>query len=51
LGLSFAGGDGAGLHPEYTIADAAKGLGGTKAALADTPCHGDLFHISNSARV
>jgi len=30
------------LHPEYTIADA-KMRAGQKAA--DTPCHGDLFHI------
>ncbi len=35
-----------GLNPDYTIADAAKGLrAGHKAVFGDTPCHGDLFHI------
>lgn len=37
-----------GLDPEYTIADAAKGLrAGQKAAFGDTPCHGDIFHIQH----
>ncbi len=40
-----------GLNPEYTIADAAKGLrAGQKAALGDTPCHGDLFHIQQQCQ-
>ncbi|MGH2415341.1 MAG: hypothetical protein ACRDEA_16965, partial [Microcystaceae cyanobacterium] len=35
-----------GLNPDYTIADAAKGLrAGQKAAFDETPCHGDVFHI------
>jgi hypothetical protein len=35
-----------GLNPEYTIADAAKGLrAGQKAAWGEKPCHGDLWHI------
>src|SRR3978361_1112832 len=35
-----------GLEPEYTIADAGRGLrAGQKAAWGDTPCHGDVFHI------
>jgi hypothetical protein len=39
------------LQPEYTIADAAKGLrAGQKAALGDTPCHGDLFHIQQQCQ-
>ncbi len=34
-----------GLHPEYTIADAGKGLrAGQRAAWEDVPCHGDVFH-------
>jgi len=33
------------LNPDYTIADAAKGLRkGQKEAWPDTPCHGDIFH-------
>ena len=35
-----------GFAPEYTIADAGKGLrAGQKVALGDIPCHGDVFHI------
>ena len=35
-----------GLKPDYTIADAGRGLrAGQKAAWGDTPCHGDVFHI------
>ena len=35
-----------GFDPDYTIADAAKGIrAGQKAALPDTPLHGDVFHI------
>ena len=35
-----------GLRPDYTIADAGRGLrAGQKAAWGDTPCHGDVFHI------
>jgi hypothetical protein len=35
-----------GLNPDYTIADAGKGLrAGQKLAWGDTPCHGDVFHI------
>ena len=37
-----------GLNPDYTIADAAKGLrAGQAAAWPDTPCHGDVFHIQH----
>ena len=40
-----------GLNPDYTIADAAKGLrGGQAAALPKTPCHGDIFHIQHQAK-
>src|ERR687886_392236 len=37
-----------GLRPDYTIADAGRGLrAGQRAAWGDTPpCHGDVFHIS-----
>jgi hypothetical protein len=36
-----------GLKPDYTIADAGKGLrAGQKAAWDDTPCYGDVFHIT-----
>jgi hypothetical protein len=36
-----------GLRPDYTIADAGQGLrAGQKAAWDDTPCHGDVFHIT-----
>jgi hypothetical protein len=35
-----------GLKPDYTIADAGKGLrAGQKAAWGGTPCDGDVFHI------
>ncbi len=41
-----------GLNPEYTIADAAKGLrAGQKAAWGDKPCHGDLWHIFEQGEV
>lgn len=34
-----------GLQPDYTIADAGKGLrAGQSAAWPDIPCHGDVFH-------
>jgi hypothetical protein len=37
-----------GLAPDYTIADAGRGLrAGQKAAWGDTPCHGDVFHIEH----
>src|SRR3954454_11252785 len=37
---------GRGLRPDYTIADAGRGLrAGQQAAWGDTPCHGDVFHI------
>jgi hypothetical protein len=36
-----------GLRPDYTIADAGQGLrAGQKAAWDNTPCHGDVFHIT-----
>ncbi len=35
-----------GLNPDYSIADAAKGLrAGHEAAWPGKPCHGDVFHI------
>src|SRR4051795_10546948 len=35
-----------GLRPDYTVADAGRGLrAGQEAAWGDTPCHGDVFHI------
>src|SRR4051794_14852395 len=35
-----------GLRPDYTIADAGRGLRAVQqAAWGDTPCHGDVFHI------
>jgi hypothetical protein len=35
-----------GFDPDHTIADAGQGLrAGQIAALGDTPCHGDVFHI------
>jgi hypothetical protein len=35
-----------GFDPDYTIADAGKGIrAGQKAVLPDTPLHGDVFHI------
>jgi len=35
-----------GFDPDHTIADAGQGLrAGQNTALADTPCHGDVFHI------
>ncbi|MBV8887657.1 MAG: hypothetical protein JO235_27190 [Chroococcidiopsidaceae cyanobacterium CP_BM_RX_35] len=40
-----------GLNPDYTIADAAKGLrAGQAAAWPKTPCHGDIFHIQHQAK-
>ncbi len=40
-----------GLSPDYTIADAAKGLrSGQAAAWPKTPCHGDIFHIQHQAK-
>jgi len=34
-----------GLHPDYTIADAGRGLrAGHTTAWHDVPCHGDVFH-------
>jgi hypothetical protein len=37
-----------GLKPDYTVADAGQGLrAGQKAALDNTPCHGDVFHIQH----
>jgi len=34
-----------GLHPDYTIADAGRGLRAGQAAVwDDVPCHGDIFH-------
>ena len=40
-----------GLNPDYTIADAAKGLrAGQAAAMPKTPCHGDIFHIQHQAK-
>ncbi|PZO50587.1 MAG: hypothetical protein DCF15_15695 [Phormidesmis priestleyi] len=35
-----------GFDPDYTIADGGSGLrAGQKAAMPETPCHGDIFHI------
>jgi hypothetical protein len=35
-----------GLNPDYTIADAGKGIrAGQKAAWGKKPCHGDVWHI------
>ena len=35
-----------GFDPKYTIADGGSGLrAGQKAAMPETPCHGDVFHI------
>jgi len=40
-----------GLNPDYTIADAAKGLrSGQSAAWPKTPCHGDIFHIQHQGK-
>ena len=40
-----------GLNPDYTIADAAKGLrAGQTAAWPATPCHGDIFHIQHQGK-
>ena len=37
-----------GLNPDYTIADAGQGARlGQQIALADIPCHGDVFHIQH----
>jgi len=39
------------LSPDYSIADAAKGLrAGQAAAWPKTPCHGDIFHIQHQAK-
>lgn len=39
------------LNPDYTIADAAKGLRAGQAAVwPDTPCHGDIFHIQHQCQ-
>jgi len=39
-----------GLNPDYSIADAAKGLrAGHQAAWPGKPCHGDTFHILHQA--
>jgi hypothetical protein len=41
-----------GLNPDYTIADAGRGLrAGQQAAWGDTPCHGDVFHIQHQCEV
>ena len=38
-----------GLRPDYTIADAGQGLrAGQRTAWGDTPCHGDVFHMTCS---
>ena len=35
-----------GLNPDYTIADAGKGIrAGQKAAWENIPCHGDVWHM------
>ena len=35
-----------GLNPDYTIADAGKGIrAGVQAAWGDKPCHGDVWHM------
>ncbi len=35
-----------GLNPDYTVADAGKGIrAGQKAAWGDKPCHGDVWHL------
>ena len=40
-----------GLRPDYTIADAGRGLrAGQEAAWAGTPCHGDVFHIQRRCK-
>lgn len=40
-----------GLSPDYTIADAAKGLrAGQAAAWPKTSCHGDIFHIQHQGK-
>ena len=37
-----------GFDPDYTIADGGSGLrAGQKAAMPETPCHGDVFHIQH----
>ena len=46
LGLPLLDIEAQGFNPDYTIADRGKGLrAGQKAALPNTPCHGDIFHI------
>src|SRR4051794_10385529 len=45
-GVHLLGAAERGLRPDYTIADAGRGLrAGQQAAWGDTPCHGDVFHI------
>src|SRR3954453_2944511 len=45
-GVHLLGAAEQGLRPDYTIADAGRGLrAGQQAAWGDTPCHGDVFHI------
>src|SRR3954453_1888257 len=40
-----------GVRPDYTIADAGRGLrAGQEAAWGDTPCHGDVFHIQRRCK-
>ncbi len=40
-----------GLNPDYTIADAAKGIrAGQKAAWENIPCHGDVWHILDQGK-
>ena len=40
-----------GLNPDYSIADAAKGLrAGHEAAWPGKPCHGDVFHILDQGK-
>lgn len=47
-GVHLLDGSEQGLAPNYTIADAGKGLrAGQAAAWPDTPCHGDVFHIQH----
>ena len=39
-----------GFEPDYTIADGGSGLrAGQKAAMPETPCHGDVFHIQQES--
>ncbi len=46
MGLSFVGSQRSRLNPDYSIADAGKGLrAGHSAAWPEIPGHGDVFHI------